>query len=242
MNIYAKLQTARKNLNDANLGKSGKNAFGNGFKYFELKDFMPAINDIFTELNLIGITDFSGETIATLSIFDTEKDDCSPIVFSCPKAESGLRQGTPIQNVGAQQTYIRRYLWVQALEITEDDSIDSLGDDQKITQADANRQKAVPKDIQEAKAHKEKLQSSASIEELAKNWAAIPPKFKTQDLIVTKDKLKEQLTPIDQKITDCTTREGLSAICEGLTPQQQSEYDQLIADKFDEFLLNESQR
>ena len=237
MNIYAKLQVARKRLNDANLEKSGKNAFGNGFKYFELKDFMPAINDIFSSLNLIGITDFSNETIVTLSIFDTEKDEGLPIIFSCPKAESGLRQGTPIQNVGAQQTYIRRYLWVQALEITEDDSIDSLGDDQKITQFDANRQKAVPKDIQEAKGHKEKLQSSASIEDLSNNWTTIPAKFKTQDLIVNKDKLKELLTPIDQKIAECTTNEGLLEICKGLTPQQQSEYDQLIADKFDEFVL-----
>jgi hypothetical protein len=238
LNIYQKLQKARARLNAANLQKSGKNAFGNGFKYFELKDFMPHVNEIFDELGLIGATDFSNDTIAALYIIDAE-DPEKRLVFTCQKAEAGLRQGTPIQNVGAQQTYLRRYLWVQAMELTEDDSVDSLGDDQKITQADQNRQKALPKDVVEAKAWKDSLLNATSISDLASKWELIPPKFKTQDLIVTKDKRKLELTPIAEQIAATTTMENLTAICEKLTSEQQSEHDIAISDKLDEFKLKE---
>jgi hypothetical protein len=41
-------------------------------------------------------------------------------------AEANLKGCHPIQNLGAVQTYIRRYLWITALEITDNDIVDTV--------------------------------------------------------------------------------------------------------------------
>ena len=40
-------------------------------------------------------------------------------------SEANLKGCHPVQNLGAVETYIRRYLWVAALEIVEHDAVDS---------------------------------------------------------------------------------------------------------------------
>jgi hypothetical protein len=40
-------------------------------------------------------------------------------------AEANLKGCHPIQNLGAVETYTRRYLWVSAMEIVEHDALDS---------------------------------------------------------------------------------------------------------------------
>ena len=241
MSIYAKLQKARKLLNDSDLQKSGKNAFGTGFKYFELKDFMPKVNEIFADLGLLGATDFSGETMATLTIYDTDElTGGACLVFSCPKAEAGLRQGTPIQNVGAVQTYIRRYLWVQAMEITEDDQIDALADDQKISQTDINKQRQKteappPPTLPQLKA---KLEGAKDLPTLTAVWSGIPNKYKVQELINLKDACKAKLQgpSVEDKIMGCKTKDDLIALCNTLPPGDEAKYDLLIGEKMDEFM------
>jgi hypothetical protein len=47
------------------------------------------------------------------------------IELTSPMAEAQLKGCHPIQNLGAVETYTRRYLWVVALEIVEHDALDS---------------------------------------------------------------------------------------------------------------------
>ena len=61
--------------------------------------------------------------IATLRIVDTETGE--DITFTSPMAEANLKGTHPIQNLGAVQTYQRRYLYMAALEIVEHDAIDA---------------------------------------------------------------------------------------------------------------------
>jgi hypothetical protein len=61
--------------------------------------------------------------LATLCITDT--DDGSQIVLTSPMADANLKGCHPIQNLGAVETYTRRYLWVSAMEIVEHDALDS---------------------------------------------------------------------------------------------------------------------
>ena len=116
-----KLQKARIKLQHTELKKSGHNKFA-GYKYFELGDFLPAIQSIFFELKLCPIVSF-GTELATLRIIDTENGGC--VTFTSPMAEAQLKGCHPIQNLGAVETYSRRYLYVTAMEIVEHDSIDS---------------------------------------------------------------------------------------------------------------------
>jgi hypothetical protein len=119
--VYAKLQKARMMLQAAPLKKSGHNKFS-GYFYFELGDFLPTVNQIFYELGLCSTVSFTKD-YAELRIVDT--DNGGSIVFSSPMAEANLKGCHPIQNMGAVQTYSRRYLYVSALEIVEHDALDA---------------------------------------------------------------------------------------------------------------------
>lgn len=121
MKVHAKLAKARVMLQELNLKKTGKNR---NFNYFELSDFLPAVNKIFNELGLCSVIKYS-ETQATLEIFNSEAENES-ILFTCPLCKQALPSGTEIQNLGAIQTYSRRYLYLTAMEICESDAVDCL--------------------------------------------------------------------------------------------------------------------
>ena len=121
MGVHKKLITARVQLQSESLKKSGHNKFA-GYQYFELGDFIPTINEIFNNLGLCGVVSYDSE-IASLTITDT--DDNSNIVITSPMADANLKGCHPIQNLGAVETYTRRYLWVTAMEIVEHDALDS---------------------------------------------------------------------------------------------------------------------
>ena len=121
MGVYKKLMQARLELQQTNLSKSGHNKFA-GYKYFELGDFLPSIQKIFSKLNICGIVSF-GQELATLTITDLE--DGSQTQITSPMSTAALKGCHEVQNLGAVQTYIRRYLWVAALEIVEHDVVDA---------------------------------------------------------------------------------------------------------------------
>jgi hypothetical protein len=119
--VYSKLQKARVLLQELPLKKSGFNSFA-GFKYFELADFLPSINNIFDHLGLCSVFSIS-EDVATLRIFDSKSGGV--VYFRSPIAEAGAGKAPPIQALGSMHTYLRRYLFLNALEITEHDAVDA---------------------------------------------------------------------------------------------------------------------
>ena len=119
--VHKKLMAARMSLQEATLKKSGHNKFA-GYSYFELGDFIPTITEIFYNIGLCGVVSYDTE-IASLTITDT--DDGTSLVITSPMAEANLKGCHPIQNLGAVETYTRRYLWVTAMEIVEHDALDS---------------------------------------------------------------------------------------------------------------------
>lgn len=121
MTIYEKLQKCRVELQKMNIKKSGENKFS-GYSYFELSDFLPPINELFDKYKLCSVVSF-GKEVAEMTIYDSEKE-CQPIVFTSPMAEANLKGCHPIQNLGAVETYSRRYLYMSALEIVEADVLD----------------------------------------------------------------------------------------------------------------------
>ena len=122
MNVFEKLQTARIQLQSTKMKKSGHNKFA-GYQYFELGDFLPEINKLFAELKLCSVVSF-GKDLAELKVINIEKPD-EVVTFTSPMADANLKGCHPIQNLGAVETYNRRYLYVSALEIVEHDALDS---------------------------------------------------------------------------------------------------------------------
>jgi hypothetical protein len=121
MSVFIKLNQARIRLQNTELTKSGHNKFA-GYKYFELGDFLPTVQQIFFDLGLCGIVSY-GVDIASLTIVDVE--DNSSIVITSPMGSAALKGCHEVQNIGAVETYQRRYLWVTAMEIVEHDALDS---------------------------------------------------------------------------------------------------------------------
>lgn len=138
MNVFEKLQKARVELQSRNIKQSGKNEFAK-FTYFELGDFLPHVNVIFNELKLFSHVSFTADE-ATLTIVNVEKPE-EKVVFASPMAEANLKGVHPIQNLGAVQTYQRRYLYMAALEISEHDTLDAAAGSEKATEKRAQPQR-----------------------------------------------------------------------------------------------------
>ena len=121
MSIYQKLQQARLKLQGMPLKKTGNNKFA-GYQYFELGDFLPQSIQIFSELGLCDVISFTAD-MATMRIIDIETE--KEIVITSPMGSAALKGCHEVQNVGAVETYQRRYLWVAAMGIVEHDAIDA---------------------------------------------------------------------------------------------------------------------
>jgi hypothetical protein len=119
--VYAKLQKCRVELQNMELKKSGHNKFA-GYRYFELGDFLPAVNTLFDIYGLAYSLQFDRD-MATMFIIDVETG--SSIKFTCPMEQAILKGCMPVQNLGASITYITRYLLVMALAISEHDAVDA---------------------------------------------------------------------------------------------------------------------
>ena len=128
MNIYEKLQKARVELQSLGLKMGGHNKFAD-FKYFELKDFLPKVNEIFENLKLFSKFDLL-ENEGILTVINIEKTD-ETITFVTPKAEIVLKGQNGLQMIGSTHTYLKRYCYLNALEIVEDDMINATIDKDK---------------------------------------------------------------------------------------------------------------
>lgn len=120
MTVFRKLQAARYELVQSGIKKTGHNKFG-GWHYYELGDFIPTVHRIFDAVGLCGVVNF-GE-VATLTVYDTE--DGTSIQFSTPIVYAENNKGQAIQVLGSTHTYLRRYLWLLAMEIVENDAVDA---------------------------------------------------------------------------------------------------------------------
>jgi len=121
MAVYSKLAAARAKLRSQVLKKSGQNKFA-GYQYFELGDFLHPTLEIFDQLGLIGIVSFTKDE-ASLAIVDIENG--GEIVFTSPFGSAALKGCHEVQNIGAVETYQRRYLYTVAMELLEHDALDA---------------------------------------------------------------------------------------------------------------------
>lgn len=160
MNVFKKLQKARVELQGRKLKKTGYNKMG--FYYFQLEDFLPSVNEIFDNIGLFGYFNIDPKTFdengvaheyAILKIVNTDNPE-QTIVFKTEAAEAGTK-GTAIQNLGSKHTYMRRYMWMDAMELSENDSVDCLSDKEKVQAGKPVQStddiKATPKQIEELK-------------------------------------------------------------------------------------------
>ena len=119
--VLKKLNTARSKFHSIEIKKTGHNKFA-GYMYFELGDFLIPALKIFGDVGICAVVSFDADQ-AKMTI--TDLDDGSECVITSPMSSAALKGCHEVQNLGAVQTYLRRYLWVSALEIVEHDAVDS---------------------------------------------------------------------------------------------------------------------
>ena len=102
------------------------------FKYFELEDIVPPAIRIFARVGLTTDIDFTDENGAVMRVYNTDNSEEAPIEFRVPYREvkpivsnAGKEVTNPMQALGSSITYLRRYLWMAVLDITEPDDIDA---------------------------------------------------------------------------------------------------------------------
>jgi len=217
MNVYSKLQKVRVDLAAIPMKKSGLNKF-QGYSYYELSDFMPIAQKLFLDQRLCSVLDFGDKEKAALHIVDCDKPE-SVISFCSPVADATVKGASPIQIVGSAQSYLTRYLWLQALQLTEHDTVDAQ------PPTDRDTPKKTPTDYAET------LKSAKTAQELASAWQKVPTHVKP-DHAALKDVLKAKLTPKTSDTTDwpnlitnADSMESLTAIYKSMSPEQQQQYN-----------------
>lgn len=220
MNVRQKLAKARLYFLNQKVQKSGKNMHLE-FKYFELEDIVPPALRIFARVGLTTSIQFTNE-MAMMNVYNVDNLEEAPLVFVVPYREvkpiisnQGKEVTNPMQALGSSITYLRRYLWMAVLDITEPDDVDAnLGSDDSA--ADENN-------------------------EFAEEAAAAAPakkesKKKAPATTSERKKAKEELTGADGAANEEQIAE-LKTLCKTLMDkdEEQEEFVQQIAMKTDGF-------
>lgn len=108
--------------NNSKVTMSGHNDFQN-FDFFQLKDIVPIATKLFNDYGMCPmfniVNDGNGVEIARLDIVK----GAERITFQVPTAEPSGNNA--IQCLGAKITYLRRYLYLIALDLVENDEVDA---------------------------------------------------------------------------------------------------------------------
>lgn len=219
MNVRQKLAKARLYFLNQKVQKSGKNMHLE-FKYFELEDIVPPALRIFARVGLTTSIQFTNE-MAMMNVYNVDNLEEAPLVFVVPYREvkpiisnQGKEVTNPMQALGSSITYLRRYLWMAVLDITEPDDVDAnLGSDDPA--ADENNEFAEEAAAAPAKKENKKKAPATSSE---------------------RKKAKEELTQADGAANEEQIEE-LKTLCKTLMDkdEEQEEFVQQIAMKTDGF-------
>ena len=109
--------------------KSGKNTYSK-YDYFQLKDFMPRALALFNEKGIytkfwVGLKKIELPTEKiTKTVFDENGVQTGVAVTEKETAACLLSGAQPIQNLGGKSTYMKRYMYMDLLEINENDKVE----------------------------------------------------------------------------------------------------------------------
>lgn len=240
MNIYEKLQKIRSELKLERTGKVqgvSKNGKPYSREYFSLDDILPEVNKAATKEKICCLFNLRNDC-AVLKIINSEKPD-EEIIFSIPTANAVI-DGNAVQGIGATQTYLRRYLYLNAFEIAEFDEIEEQTPQQPKTQAAEKKQTPPPKPAtkQPPKQAAKQPPKQATPQQAAEIWTAETNAIFT-DLM---GKLPEERKAVYRNLLNNTTPSDIIAMARAeiaerekmaaATPQQAEVTEQ---DNFDIF-------
>lgn len=205
MTLYEKIQAVKSDLISAKIKETGVKKGGynkdgkptSSYTYFELKDFIPPIVASCHKHKLCTLVNFSS-TSASLRLIDSETNDEEVITIPLPKIT--IPGANELQAFGGAQTYARRYLYMAAFDITENDTVNQYDYNSTTDNSDEPKKCYCDKCNEEFKPYVTKNGKVVTSEQM---YNAI--KKDTADGIVRCKKCREievQLEPAEEIISD----------------------------------------
>jgi len=142
LQLLNKVTRAKRMLRKRNIKQSGFNGHGR-YHYFELKDIIPHIEEVFDELGLGSYYDFNDD-YAMLYIYDQEtmyEHTWYTPIKTPSMPENKVDTGVHMKAIQSTQTYARRALWLQALDILEPNVIEMDNSSEKKKESVAQKGK-----------------------------------------------------------------------------------------------------
>ncbi len=119
--LYEKIQNVRAGLVEATIKKSGVMEGRRDKLYLELADFVGQLNTLMKRERMTAIVNFTDEN-ATLTAYDFDSEQTLSI--TSPMRQVTVKGCNEMQNLGAAETYQRRYLYMAMFDIAESDLLD----------------------------------------------------------------------------------------------------------------------
>lgn len=145
--LKAKIAELRRIIAEKELKQTGLNKYA-GFKYYQLEDFLPTVVKECDRIGLLPVFSIlsyqdnvwdadkkeyvqTPVNMARLRIEDTEAQAYMDYMIPTAEVRMGGKERNPIQELGAANTYLKRYLYMNFLELSEGDIVDAtIGKDQ----------------------------------------------------------------------------------------------------------------
>ena len=128
LNIYEKITNIKSDFLKANVKKSGKNKFAN-YTYYELADITPVLIELCKQYKIFTKFSYTKDE-AKLEIVNIENPN-EREEYTSPMEELELKGCNKIQALGGSETYSRRYLYMSAFDIIENDMFDAVVSEEK---------------------------------------------------------------------------------------------------------------
>ena len=139
-NIYSSLGKIQCELQGIELKKSGFNKFG-GFKYYELEDILPTVQQLcFKHHVLLDFTFTKEEGMLNLRMWENPQEVFTSRIPLPPLKEMNKKMNI-VQSLGSYVTYIKRYLLMNTFLISEKSVVDSTTNSQIEMEEEQERKK-----------------------------------------------------------------------------------------------------
>ena len=128
LTLLERLQYSRVEVQNRVKKKTGKGVANKEgtrtYSYWQQKDFIPYANEVFAKYKITPVFNIYGRyvedryvEVAELVLYDALNDE-KKVVFTSPTANP-TNLVNPIQQLGGKQAYVKRYLYLNALELAE---------------------------------------------------------------------------------------------------------------------------
>lgn len=219
MRLLEKTQQLKEMMLESNVKPTGYNNFGK-YHYFSLDDIVPFVVKACNELGLAVKFDFDNKW-GKLHVFDEETGCCETWTTPLPETNSS-KSGECCKEIQAIQTYSRRALYLQWLEIVETNIIDGGVEEKEIKSKVQQKPRQAPHQKPQPKPQK-KTPKRDPYEAQPKQQPTLT-QFKSKNVAVLKKEVEKRL----QENHTLPTKENIKKVVDECIERETPQYKYVL--------------